>query len=651
METLRATGSSPEQRRPGQGDTVMNPEGRTVRLRRAQDQLRHDDATKQAAILNALPAHIALLDAQGFIISVNEAWRQFADANALHGPAYGVGLNYLGVCSSVHGDGAAQAQQMAAGIRSVLAGGQTNFSLEYPCHSPTEQRWFLAMVTPLAADPLNGAVVTHLSITERKKTEQKFKDLLEAAPDAMVIVNRDAEIVLVNFQAVQLFGWRRDELLGQKIEILVPVRLRGKHSGNRNGFFAQPQARAMGAGPELLGRRKDGSEFPIELGLSPMETDEGTLVISAIRDITERKQAQARIVRLNRVYAVLSGTNALIVRVRDRDDLFREACRIAVDAGAFKMAWIGVLEPHSLDGRVVAWYGCEQDFIDQIKLTVRDDARDDERPACRALRLGRPVICNDIATEPSLAALKEELVGRGYLALGSFPLTVAGRPEAVFALFAGESGFFDDEETGLLVELAANLSFAMDNLEKEKRLEQLDAQRTLDEQALRRFSSAMDATADAIYLVDRASMRFIHVNDAACRMLGQTRKQLLALGPAALLSTSRAELEFSYDALIASGTNAAPVELLRQRQNGSQAWIELRRHALRSGERWTIVTLARDITERKQAQSTLAEQLGELRRWSDVTVGREGRILDLKHEVNELLTKAGLAPRYPSAES
>ena len=101
----------------------------------------------------------------------------------------------------------------------------------------------------------------------------------------------------------------------------------------------------------------------------------------------------------------------------------------------------------------------------------------------------------------------------------------------------------------------------------------------------------------------------------------------------------------------ASGANAPPVELLRQRPDGSQAWVELRRHALRSGERWTIVTLARDITERKQAQAMLVEQMAELRRWSDVTVGCEGRILDLKHEVNELLLKVGQTPRYPSAES
>ena len=125
------------------------------------------------------------------------------------------------------------------------------------------------------------------------------------------------------------------------------------------------------------------------------------------------------------------------------------------------------------------------------------------------------------------------------------------------------------------------------------------------EEALRRFSAAMDATADAIYLVDRASMRFIHVNAAACRMQSHTREELLAMGPDGVLSLSRAELERTYDALIASGVDAKPVELLRTRKDGSQVWVELRRHAQRIGDRWTIVTLVRDVTERKQAQARI----------------------------------------------
>jgi PAS domain S-box-containing protein len=131
-------------------------------------------------------------------------------------------------------------------------------------------------------------------ITERKQAEAMFRGLLESAPDAIVGVDSNGRIRLVNAQTEQLFGYTRGELLGQPVEILVPDQHRRSHPGHRQHYFAEPRTRPMGAGLDLVARRKDGTEFPVEISLSSIQTEEGVLVSAAIRDVSDRKQAEAR---------------------------------------------------------------------------------------------------------------------------------------------------------------------------------------------------------------------------------------------------------------------------------------------------------------------------------------------------------------------
>ena len=125
-----------------------------------------------------------------------------------------------------------------------------------------------------------------------------LEGFLEAAPDALVVVDWSGNIVIVNHLAEGLFGYSREELLGMPIEGLVPQRFREHHSGYRNDYFREPHTRPMGEGRELSGRRKDGSEFPVEISLSPLNTEKGTLVISIIRDTTTRRKVDERLSRV-----------------------------------------------------------------------------------------------------------------------------------------------------------------------------------------------------------------------------------------------------------------------------------------------------------------------------------------------------------------
>jgi PAS domain S-box-containing protein len=134
-----------------------------------------------------------------------------------------------------------------------------------------------------------------VDISERKRLEERFERVVEAAPNAMVMINASGRIEMVNAQAERVFGHARAALLGQPVEMLVPARFRSQHPGLRDSYFGHARPRPMGAGRELFGLRKDGSEFPVEIGLNPIETQDGMMVLSAIVDISDRKQKERRI--------------------------------------------------------------------------------------------------------------------------------------------------------------------------------------------------------------------------------------------------------------------------------------------------------------------------------------------------------------------
>jgi PAS domain S-box-containing protein len=150
-------------------------------------------------------------------------------------------------------------------------------------------------LNPIATEEGTMMLSAIVDISSRKRLEQRFRQVVESAPNAMVMIDQTGTIEMVNAQAERVFGFARDELLGQPIEMLVPERFRGNHPRLRGSFFGQPASRPMGAGRDLYGLKKDGSEFPVEIGLNPIETDEGPMVLSAIVDISDRKHKEESI--------------------------------------------------------------------------------------------------------------------------------------------------------------------------------------------------------------------------------------------------------------------------------------------------------------------------------------------------------------------
>jgi diguanylate cyclase (GGDEF)-like protein/PAS domain S-box-containing protein len=523
IDTLHQTGQRLEELTAGEVDTVADRDGRTFLLRHAQEQLRHSEAAKQSAILNALPAHIALLDMHGVIVSVNEAWRQFGNANVHQGPGYGIGLNYLDMCDSARGADAADAHRIAAGIRSVLSGEVSGFSIEYPAHSPTERRWFLLAVTPLADVHLHGAVVMHLDITQRKRGEEalrRFGAAMDAIADAIYLVDRSSmRFVHINDAACRMLNQTREELLA-----LEPWVLLSASRAELERTYDMVIASGVAAKPlEMLRPRKDGSEAWVELRRHAQHSGDRWTIVTLVRDITERKEAEARIAYLNRVYAMLSGINMLIVRVRNRDELFREACRIAVEAGGFRMTWIAIVDRNAMKMVPVASAGVEEELLTAIKdrLALSEATPMGNTMSARVVRDKKAFVSNDLQTNPTLGFGKKHAES-GIRSMAVLPLIVSDEAVGVLALCASESEFFYDEEMKLLTELAGDIAFAIDNIDKRERLDYLAYYDVLTGLAnrslfLERVAQYMRSAASgghklAVFLIDLE--RFKNINDS-----------------------------------------------------------------------------------------------------------------------------------------
>jgi PAS domain S-box-containing protein/diguanylate cyclase (GGDEF)-like protein len=438
------------------------------------------EARGQAAILNALPAPIALLDFQGVIVSVNEAWRQFSATNVIQRPGYAIGLNYLQICAHAQGAEAAAARQFADGLGSVLGGVLKTFSIEYVCHSATEPRWFLLTVTALADGRPNAVLVMHMDITAHKRaqddlleSERRFSDMLGNVELVSLMLDREGRITYCNEYLLRVTGWRREEVMGKDwFTMFVPPELI-----DFKGVFFESlldnQPEAWHHENEILTR--SGARRLIRWNNSVLRSGTGDVIgVAGIGDdITERKTSEQRITHLNRVYAMLSAINTLIVRVRDRSQLFGEACRVAVDKGGFHMAWIGMIDRSANKVVLVGSAGLDETFLTALNdhTSLSEDALRNNTLLAAAIRENKALVSND-TSDPQLL-MGTHYAKSGVRSMALLPLMVADEAVGAFALYATQPEFFHAEEMQLLTELARDIAFAIDHINKQERLDYL----------------------------------------------------------------------------------------------------------------------------------------------------------------------------------
>jgi PAS domain S-box-containing protein/diguanylate cyclase (GGDEF)-like protein len=309
---------------------------------------------------------------------------------------------------------------------------------------------------------------------ELRRSESLKGAILESSLDCLITIDHEGKVVEFNPAAEATFGLTREHALGKAmVELIVPLRLRDAHRRGFAHYLATGEGPILGKRLELEAIRADGTEFPIELAITAIGATSTPMFTGFIRDITARKEAEGKIKRLNRVYAVLSGINSLIVRVHERRELFKEACRITVEHGNFGMAWIGTFDPATQDVTPVAWAGERAEELSSAKSSAREDSPRGKGAVGQSIRERRPVFNNDLTAHSVGRPRLVEMLRLGFRSQITLPLFEDQTVVGTLTMYAREPDFFDEEEVRLLTELAGDISFALEHIARQEKLAKL----------------------------------------------------------------------------------------------------------------------------------------------------------------------------------
>ena len=483
------------------------------------------------------------------------------------------------------------------------------------------------------------ALFLAVTITERQQahealqeSEERFRTLFDQAIDGMLLADVETKLfTFANRQIQRMLGYSEDELLRLTVEDLhpaadLPVVL---------DQFGKLARRAITLAREIPVKCKDGTVFYADISSTAVRLQERDCLLGIFRDVTERRQAEEKLRRTNRALQMVSDCNQELVRATNETDLLQGICRIAVEQGGYRMAWVGFAEQDEARSvRPVARSGFDDGYLDAARITWADEERG-RGPAGTAIRTGQPVATRDIRTDLTFAPWRDAAIKRGYASSIALPLQEEGRCLGALIMYAGQPDAFDPEEVKLLAELAGDLSYGIGALRHRGERAQAEAEA---ERAARDWQATFDATNDAIWILDR-DHRVLRTNKIAERFFHRPCAEMLG--------------ERCWAIVHGTAEPHPNCPFVRARQSGRRETMELQQ-----GGRWLEVTvdpildatgqytgavhIVSDITEAKQAEEALrrekdfAESMVKTAQTVVLVLDTEGRIVRFNPYLEEI---------------
>jgi PAS domain S-box-containing protein/diguanylate cyclase (GGDEF)-like protein len=405
-------------------------------------------------------------------------------------------------------------------------------------------RFFLVSKFPILEN--DGQIVMlggiALDITERLQMEQalrvseeRFRGIVETTEERVWECDLELRMTYNNPALTRILGFQPAEVVGTNtLELLAEE---GRDALNQS-LSSRAAARTGWRGVVLKARHKDGSVRWLESNGTPLFAEDGTPTgfRGADRDVTQRILQEQRLARLSRIRDVLGSFSAAIIRIRQREELLQEFCRIAVEVGGMQMAWAGLVDESPESLRAVASHGAVEGFLDMLDFSMTPKSPELDTLAAIAVRKQTQQLINDIENSDTPRVWREQALGRGYRAAAALPFMSGTRAAAVGVLFAAEENFFDEDQIRLLADLSADASIALERMEKQDRIDYLSyydpisgiANRTLFLERLQQFQHEATRNGRKLALMILDVERFRLVNESMGRGAGDSLLKAIA---------------------------------------------------------------------------------------------------------------------------